>query len=289
MVIFVFALALGTALSLVPPAACELRPDGLRDAIRCQVQDSLRGQHTSAPVDAKIWLRRHGEFEEFLRTAPIRNVKQISIGVTKPRRAHFEPGGLAQGAVIKNLKPGRAGGYWESYRSEIAAYELDKLLGLEMVPPYVERRINGDLMAIGLWVEPTEWLKTRRSRGERSPDVLGWNRQVYRQRVFDNLIANLDRNEGNLLVDPAWNLILIDHTRAFTSTMKMPFDKEMTRIDRPFFERLKGLQPEVLEMHLARWLPDRASFRSLLARRTRIVAYFEKLIAAQGEAAVLLP
>ena len=58
-----------------------------------------------------------------------------------------------------------------------------------------------------------------------------------RQRVFDCLTANIDRNSGNLLVDPAWNLVLIDHSRAF-ATDRMPFEKELTRIDRSLFDRL---------------------------------------------------
>jgi len=67
-----------------------------------------------------------------------------------------------------------------------------------------------------------------------------WAKQVCRQRTFDNLISNIDRNAGNLLVDGEWNLILIDHTRAFASD-RLPFEKEMTRIDREFFARLKAL------------------------------------------------
>ena len=33
--------------------------------------------------------------------------------------------------------------------------------------------------------------------------------------MFDNLIGNRDRNRRNMLRDTAWNLILIDQTRAF--------------------------------------------------------------------------
>ena len=46
-------------------------------------------------------------------------------------------------------------------------------------------------------------------------------RQLTRAKMFDNLIGNIDPNLGNWLVDPAWNLILIDHTRAFTTTRNL--------------------------------------------------------------------
>ena len=35
-------------------------------------------------------------------------------------------------------------------------------------------------------------------------------------KMLDLLIANVDRNQGNLLYDPDWHLLLIDHSRAFT-------------------------------------------------------------------------
>ena len=54
--------------------------------------------------------------------------------------------------------------------------------------------------------------------------------------MFDNLIGNKDPNLGNWLVDPAWNLILIDHTRAFTSDKDM-VHKTMNRIDGALWER----------------------------------------------------
>ena len=44
---------------------------------------------------------------------------------------------------LEGPSPGPPNGYWESYKSEIAAYELDKLLGMDMVPPSVEKRVEG--------------------------------------------------------------------------------------------------------------------------------------------------
>src|SRR5438445_8646725 len=93
-----------------------------------------------SPTGSKIWIGRAAEFEEYLRTAPIDHVKEVGSGVTHPWHAFFKPGGLAGGAIFKKLPPGIRSGFWESYKSEIAAYELDKLLAMDMVPPTVERR-----------------------------------------------------------------------------------------------------------------------------------------------------
>jgi hypothetical protein len=50
-----------------------------------------------------------------------------------------------------------------------------------------------------------------------------WAKQVCGQRVFDNLVANIDFNAGNIPVGGQWDIILIDHSRAFGSNT-MPFE-----------------------------------------------------------------
>ena len=231
-------------------------------------------QRRSSPSGSKVWLGRHGEFEEFLKTATIAKVDDIPVGVTKPKRAFFEPGGLAGSAALKFLPASVRGGFWEGYKSEVAAYKLDRLLGLDMVPPTIERRVDSDLGSLQLWVENCKLLKDVKQKA--CPRPLAWVKQVCRQRTFDNLIANIDRNQGNLLVDAECNLILIDHSRAFASD-NMPFFKEMTRIDRALYEKLKALDETTLVAELGPWVRSADSVRDLLKRRDKIVARFDEL------------
>ena len=236
-----------------------------------------------AVVGAKPWVGHEAEVEAYLKTAKVVKFTDLPVGVTKPRRGFFEPGGPAGSIVFKALMPSRKSGFWESYKAEIAAYELDKLLGLGMVPPTVERKVNGEYGSAQFWVEHCTLLRERDTNT--APDLAAWNRQVYRQRVWDNLVANIDRNQGNLLVDQAWNLILIDHSRAFTSTMRMPFP--MRKIDREFYDRLKALDEASLKERIGKLLIDGP--KPILKRRDKIVENFEKLIAQYGEAGVLIP
>jgi hypothetical protein len=262
----------------------------------CVLVTSLAAQPPATPVKAeavpgtpipvegsKIWLGREAEIEVFLKQAEVDRIDNVPVGVTKPRRAFVKGNGPAASFVFKALMPSRSSGFWESYKSEIAAYELDKVLGMGMVPPTVERKLKGETGSAQLWVEHCTLLRDRDTA--KAPDIAAWNRQVYRQRVWDNLTANIDRNQGNLLMDQAWNLILIDHSRAFTSTMTMPFP--MNKIDREFYDKLKALDEATLKARLGRLLFDGP--KPLLKRRDKIIEHFDQLIAKYGEAAVFVP
>ncbi len=234
-----------------------------------------------AAAGAKVWIDHYADYEQFLREAHVERMEDIPVGVTKPKRVFFTPGGLVRSAAVKYLPMGQRGGFWESHRSEIAAYELDRLLGLDMVPVTIERRVGSDLASVQMWVEDCKLVKDVDQKA--CPRPMDWAKQVCRQKAFDDLISNIDRNAGNLLVDGEWNLILIDHTRAFASD-KFPF--ELTRIDREFFARLKTLDEASVMKNVRPWLLGDSQARNILKRRDRIVALLEKLAREKSEAAV---
>jgi hypothetical protein len=235
-----------------------------------------------APVSSKIWLDRRGEIEDYLKAAEVVGMEELKVGVTKPRKATLAPGGPVAAIAWKVVPPGRSTGYWESYKSEIAAYELDKMLGLDMVPPTVEKRVKGDLGAAVMWCTSVKSFKDL--GGVPTPPgrfVGAWTRQLSRAKMFDNLIGNMDPNLGNWLVDPAWNLILIDHTRAFTSDKGL-VHKKMDYIDGPLWDKLKGLSLEELDGKIGAWV-GKGELKAMLQRRDAMVAAYEKQAASNPD------
>lgn len=242
----------------------------------------------AAAVDARIWIGRAAEIEEYLRTVTMEKLEDLSVGVTKPKRAYLPEGGPVKYLVWKMIPPARYTGYWESYKGEIAAYELDKLLGLNMVPPSVEKVYRGERGAAIMWVSPARSFKDMGLKGAPTAPPehqLSWARQLVKAKMFHNLINNIDPNAGNWLVDPAWNLILIDFSRCFTVGRNMTH--ELTRVDAELWDRMKALTEESLTAALGKAL-GRTEIRAIVQRRDRMQEIITKLVKQFGEAHVFM-
>src|SRR3970040_453093 len=103
------------------------------------------------PAGSKTWLGRAAAIEQFIKTAKIVGEEEIKVGVTRPQRVLLAPGGPVAAIAFSKVH-GRHLGYWDSYKADIAAYEVDKLLQLDMVPPVVEVRYRDELGRASMWV-----------------------------------------------------------------------------------------------------------------------------------------
>jgi hypothetical protein len=243
-------------------------------------QEPAAGQ----PQSSEIWLGRDAEFEEYLRTAPIERTEGTSVGTQGIRHAIFKPGGLVAGAAVRNIL-GKRDGFFESYKSEIAAYKLDRMLELNMVPPTVERKYEGKDASFQVWVADTIMLRdVNKKGGPRDPNPDRWNQNLHRAQVFDYLTGNIDNNEGNWLFDKVWNFYKIDCSRCFTETVKIKFEvkRDIKRIDRPFFDRVKALDRDAVRKEIGEYLTENNALPRLFTRRDAIVNDFEALAKQNG-------
>jgi len=237
--------------------------------------------------------------EEFLKTAKISAVRDFdTMAVTRPKKVELDDGQRTCYAVFKTIdesvpKKKFADGrtelrFSDRYQYEIAAYELDKLLGLGIVPPVIERRICREVGSLSLWVEDsiTEWERLK-VRDIHPPDLDAWNNQMYTIRVFEQLIYDTDyRNINNLLVTPDWKIYKIDFSRAFRNHKMLRREASLERFSRPVLDSLRALSRDQLKTHLHRWL-SKEQIESLWVRRGLILDLAERRIAELGEEAVL--
>lgn len=239
----------------------------------------------SAQPRARSWIDPRQSVEEWLLSAEVENLEDVGEGVTNPIKVTLNQDGSVFYGIYKPLKRGRHKGYWESYQAEVAAYILDKMLGLDMVPPTVERRVKSDLGSLQLWIEGCDTYKHLEDEVPRTPQF-SW--QISRMKMFDNLIYNEDRNAGNFLLDEAWNVILIDHSRAFLERKNLLKGKTdlPSQYDRKLVERLRSLTLEQLELELGDLL-EGGQIEAIVARRDQLLEHMEKLVAERGPGQVM--
>jgi hypothetical protein len=236
------------------------------------------------------------KWEEFLKTAAITAAEQRTGAgaVTNPYQLALEKDGVRHFGLWKNIdKAERA--QPDRWRYEIAAYRIDRLLGLNMVPLTSERRYKEDRGSIQLWEESQFNLQTKNDKKIGVPPryTYAWNNATFLQRAFDNLIANWDRHANNILITQDWRMILIDHSRSFRTSKKFTDQliytekhpegpKLMKQLPRAFVEKLKGLTAESIKGAVGEYLDD-DEIKAILARRELILVEIERLIKKNGE------
>ncbi len=252
------------------------------------------------PQFTKEEIEEMQKWEEYLKAADITGHEQIQSreAVTSPYILELEKNGISKQAIWKNPE-GRMRGFLEGWKWEIAAYRLSKYLELNMVPPTVEKRFQGKRGSCQLWIDAWMSLKEKYDKDISVPPihVLNWNRALYLQRAFDNLIANEDRHQNQYLITKDWRMILIDHSRSFRTSKKFTksliYDEKyregariMKELPRDFVEKLKSLNHEDIRDVMGEYLED-DEIEAVLIRRDLIIDWIEKRIQELGEDKVL--
>ena len=184
-----------------------------------------------------------------------------------------------------------------NYRFNVAAYELDKLLGLNLVPPTVERSVHGRPASVIWWLDDFALNELdRRRKGINPPDLDRWDRQVQAVRVFDELISNTYRDTApplflnsvwdNLLITTDWTIWITDHTGSFRTRQDLQDPDSLVRCPRSVLGRLRGLNRPRLQQALERYLSSQ-QLDALEVRRARIVKHFDDQIGSRGASVVL--
>ena len=255
----------------------------------------------SAASQSQVWLGPDGQplpFEsedevlEFLRTAKVVSREPTPDGITRPQQLLLAAEGVQAHAIFRTFErelrrtrrpDGRYYVRWvDHYGGECAAYELDRRLGLGLVPPTVARRLGANDGNVQLWIEGDRDETDPQFR-VRSP--IAGMKQQWDMDLFDNLILNVDRNARNTLVDKDDRLWLIDHTRAFQPKGELLDPEKLQKVNRVFWDRLQSMSDEelkdVVREHIAL-----DQMVALVERRALLDERVQALVDEHGEAAV---
>jgi hypothetical protein len=237
------------------------------------------------------------QIRQFLLTAKVISSRESTKGVTHTTRltlndgtvthdASFQPIDdhkremkLASGATVFN--------FVDSYKYNVAAYTLSEMLGVDdMLPVYVERKWHGHSGSLSWWLTVKMDEAERFEKKIEPPDREAWNRQMYRVRVFDALIYDMDANLTNVLIGPDWKIWRIDFTRAFRDNRDIRKPGDLTRCDSHLLAKLKELNGNELREKTQGYL-TKEEVQAVMERRDKIVKHFASLIAEKGEKEVL--
>jgi hypothetical protein len=248
---------------------------------------------TAAPAPASL---TPAAMEKFLLEGKVVKSRAAGSGTTGTLRITLSDGVVTHDAQAQFIEAEaaiyRVQGYTEfNFRDcfcfNIAAYKVAVLLGIDNVPMSVDRRVNGKPAAVTWWIDDVAMTEeVRRKKSAVDPNPQRFAHYQYRQRVFDELIQNRDRNLGNTLYTTDWMEWMIDHTRAFRLNKDLGRPDELIRVERTLYDNLKKLTAASLTEAVGKHL-RKAEIEALIVRRDAIVKVFDARIAKAGEGAVL--
>ena len=240
------------------------------------------------------------EAVEFLLSAEVVSKPEDfdDLAITSPRRMELSDGNRTLRAIFKDENTLHRGIFRygdgrevpmvkDSYLHEIAAFELAQMLGFEMVPACVERKLFSRKGSLCLWVEDAITEAERKERAIEPPDRRLFNQQLFDLRLFQQLIGDQDfSNIRNILVDRNFRIYKVDSSMAFH-----PENALIDQLNSPVYSRrlLRAIESLDRAQLTERLKPSliKAEIRSLWDRRERIIEQAQELIAKHGEDKIL--
>jgi hypothetical protein len=213
---------------------------------------------------------------ELLTAGEIVSMRELGRGSTRPKLVELAAGDRRMRAIFKSVdeRPGMGhdGQALDRHRQEVAAYRLDRLLGLGFVPVTVLRKLDGAEGSMQQWVEDAVDGETLRDYDLAPADPLRMEQQSAAGLAFEYLIGNASRSENDLLylLDES-RIMCVDHSRAFPTAaidatlpeqLEADFLAALERIDA---SSLKGALGDLLTAD---------QIKALLFRRDRVLEHY---------------
>jgi len=229
------------------------------------------------------------ELENFLSQAKIVAVeKNVLAGRGAAWRVTLRAGDDTRRGFFKYVNSRRPAVIAISYRYEIAAYILSKLVGTPIVPPVVEREVEGRRGSLQIYLESCISEVDRLRAGKPAPgDPKAMADALDELTLFEGLTACARDVNDIMIHTDTGRLCRVDFAEAFNPSPELPAAAAAAvRCSRRLYKGLAALDPAGAEAALKRYLnPD--EIQGVLARRGLILEKIKALIETKGEGAVL--
>ncbi len=175
----------------------------------------------------------------------------------------------------------------DSYKYDIAAYELTKLLGMELIPPVVEREIGGRQGTLQILLENCIRERDRRRKKLDPPDAKAFKNALEELKVFVNLVYDDCYNLDDIYIHlEDWRVCRVDFSEAFSPALELLPDCNITGCSRKLYKGPIDLDEEEVRETLGRYLSEE-EIASCLVRKNLILEKINALIVEKGEENVL--
>ena len=231
------------------------------------------------------------ELENYLRTAKVVS-KSRTGGRGENWKLNLDDGKIARQGFFKLTNRSRPTLIADSYKYGIAAYEMDKLLDLNLIPEVVERKIDGRKGSLQILITGHLLESERRIKNIEPPDPERFKNTLENLSVFENLTYSPsfcgERELDDILImyKKDWKVWRVDFSQAFALSPELIPGCEITCCSKKLYQRLINLDDKVIKAKLKHYLNDR-EISMLLKRKKLIIEKIKQLIAEKGEKSVL--
>lgn len=226
--------------------------------------------------------------EKVLREAKVEKIDKERLGGrTNPWLITLADGTQKTLAIFRHVDRRRPHPLPDSYKYDLAAYALTKLLGVELVPPAVERKIQGLEGSLQIFLETCVREKDRKRKKLEPPNPESFAKALEAAKVFENLAYDECQDADDLYVHREdWRVCRVDFSEAFAPVPELLPGCRITVCSRKLYEGLLKLDEEAVRPALGGYL-SQEEIEALLARKDLIVERIKSLINEKGEEAVL--
>lgn len=208
--------------------------------------------------------------QQLLETGEVISVEKASATITDiTRRTEVQ---ISDGTYTVNAVFAKRRG--KGFYPGVAAYRMDRLLDLDMVPVTVKRRIDGDDGSLQFMPENTTNEAKRSSSGLGGGASCPIMDQWAAMYVFDVLVYNEGRTQARMMYDKlTWGLILSEHHRAFANKKGRPghLKNAQVTVSAGWKSALGELTDEALQENFSDVL-DKRRLKALASRRDQLIS-----------------